>query len=176
MSATMTATEEKPLNVYRLNSGLHEDTKPGWRRPVGPDGKPQFFNEHGMAIIEESHLYVARDPNNNIVRTHKDLIKSHGAEKFTLLSGDPALIGEAQANANNELLRDNAALRAKIKELEERNNVAPERLSTDPGLTGLTVAQLKERAEDLGVDVSGCRTKDQLVSAIVAHEQASAGE
>lgn len=180
----MTAVAEappKPLNVFKLNQGCHVDTAPGWERPVDEKGKPIFFDkETGKPLLEKSHVYKFNEPGNNVVRSARDLSRDPGPpEKFTRLTGDGSVIDEMASHANQQLLELTSAQQERIKQLEaelELAKPAPEKVSTDPSIAGLSSRQLDELAADEEVDLSGATRKEDKVAAIQLSRQAKAAK
>lgn len=169
----MTAPADKPVMVFRLLSGRHEDVKPGWTRPVDANGKPIMNDpDTGVPILPQKHVYDAHDPANNIIRTHVDLAKKFGSDKFQRLSADGSVTGENLETALQDSLAENSRLAEKVKQLEEMLAGSPQTHSTDPGYSGMSLKQLVEHCEANEIDLSGVnkRSKDDVLAAIMLHE------
>jgi hypothetical protein len=167
------AVAERPTNVFRIKQSIHEDVKPGWVRPVGPDDKPLLRDENGQPIMPEKHTYRAGQQGNDVIRTHHDLVKKFGGDKFERLSGDPSLMPAEVSAANDKLLNENEALRQRIADMEAaakaKNPVDPTALPPqNVELAGLTEEQLVQHAQAEEIDVAGIVGKVGLVDAIVA--------
>lgn len=193
MSATATKSppkkaedKAKTLKVFRLNYGVHEQTEEGWTRPTYPEGhekagQPMYNDENGVPILPKSHLYKANEDGNNIIRSEIDLVKrlNNGDvtnPKFTYLSGDPSVDDRTQI-ANTFLIQENDAKSKRIAELEAllagktAEEAAAERVSNVAGKEGWSLKQLRDYCEEHEIEVSGCRTKEDFVSAIQLTEE-----
>lgn len=171
-TAKKTPKASEKLGVFRLVSGVHIGVQEGWERPVHPETKKPLFNdpETGQVIMPPKHVYRFDEPGNNIVRERRDLVAMFGADKFQRISGDPSVVDPSTADlnllrANEQLVQENEARMNRILELEAQLGLqnAP---TTEPGLAGMTKAQLVTYAEENEIDLGDARTKDDILAVI----------
>lgn len=100
---------------------------------------------HGSGGGDQQRRYFWNDPKNNVVETDVDLVKAFGPDKF-------------------ERLPDRIALTEVIDQTTQ--STVP--VSDADGLDGMTTKELRKHAEEMGLDVSTCSNKQELVNTIRA--------